>query len=236
MIRVESFDRPVAVVGDIHGRSDLLAALRDQLPDGMPLLVLGDLCDRGPDSKGVIDRLIRYGAIGVFGNHEQWLLDWVNGHGFDHFALSAAMGGEATLTSYGVRSRVPREIHTQRDVVPPEHVEWLNQLSLVMDLTVEDESYWLIHAGLPVARNLRGLTLREIVPYLAAKHPMDLLWPANDPARVPECDRTVIMGHMPRKEPYDGGHIIAVDTGSGTIRGGRLTAVILPERRFVSVG
>ena len=49
-------------VGDIHGRLDRLDALLDVLPlrDGDRLVFLGDYIDRGPDSKGVVDRLREY--------------------------------------------------------------------------------------------------------------------------------------------------------------------------------
>ena len=45
------------------------------------------------------------------------------------------------------------------------------------------------------------------------------------------------MGHAPRDEPLDTGDVIAIDTGAGTRDGGgRLTALLLPERKFVTVG
>lgn len=70
------------VVGDIHGEREALEALLDQLgydadghhPDGRTLVFVGDLCDRGPDSVGVIllvQRLVRAGrAVCILGNHE----------------------------------------------------------------------------------------------------------------------------------------------------------------------
>lgn len=236
MIASLTLPGPVAVVGDIHGRSDMLAALLRHLPVDVPLLVLGDLCDRGPDTRGVLDLLIERGARGVHGNHELWFRDWIEGFGFEPFALSRAMGGEATLRSYGITSRVPIEIHRMRDVVPAAHRAFIASLPQVLDLTVGDQKYWLIHAGLPLTRSFRGVAPADVVPWLAEKHPMDLLWPANEPEMVPPVDRPVIMGHMPRMRPYNAPHLIAVDTGCATMAGGRLTAVLLPERRFLSVG
>lgn len=229
-------DGPAAVIGDVHGRSDVLASLLKLLPASIPVFVLGDLCDRGPDTRGVIEQLVARGARGVTGNHERWLTRWVTGRGFDTFALSRAMGGEATLRSYGVTSRVPADIARLWEVVPEHHREWLASLPVAMDLHVGGHPYWLVHAGLPLHRDLRGRSPESIVPWLAAEHPDDVLWPANHPELVLPVDRPVIMGHMPRRRPYDGGHVIAVDTGCGTLPDGRLTAVILPERRFLTVG
>ena len=75
------------VVGDVHGRLDLLNQLLGQIEDdlsGRPpretiLVFLGDLIDRGPDSAGVIERLRNYQRPGVrtvflAGNHEEVLL------------------------------------------------------------------------------------------------------------------------------------------------------------------
>ena len=44
------------------------------------------------------------------------------------------------------------------------------------------------------------------------------------------------MGHLPRPRPIDTGDAIAIETGSGTRKDGMLTAVVLPERRFINVG
>ena len=73
----------IFAIGDIHGRSDLLAALIDEaarepkLRDKRTIVFLGDLVDRGSDSLGAIDLAMaakaRVGAdeaIALMGNHE----------------------------------------------------------------------------------------------------------------------------------------------------------------------
>src|ERR1700704_466246 len=100
------------VIGDIHGRADLLdrmiAAIADDLasrPAADSLVVtVGDYVDRGPDSRDVIERLLgnpfptRY--IALKGNHEELL------HGFllnpEVAAHWRRLGGLETLQSYGV--------------------------------------------------------------------------------------------------------------------------------------
>ncbi len=73
---------PLDIIGDVHGELDALASLLAVLnyrddgphPDGRRLVFVGDLCDRGPDSPGVMTRvaaLVRAGrAQCVLGNHE----------------------------------------------------------------------------------------------------------------------------------------------------------------------
>ena len=70
------------VVGDIHGRSDLLDRMVEHISrdlDASPIsdcmtVTLGDYIDRGPDSRGVLDRLVRNpfptDFIALKGNHE----------------------------------------------------------------------------------------------------------------------------------------------------------------------
>ena len=232
-VRRVVFDRPVAVIGDIHGRLDHLDRLLAKL-GGLPIVVAGDLCDRGPDTRGVIDRLIERGAVGVMGNHDEWLLAWANGEGFDTMALSPMMAGGATLASYGVEGRTPSGVEAQAWRVPSAHREFLRGLAVALDLVVCGSQWWVVHAGIAPHVEVAGLILEEVVPHLARTQRSTLLWSSTDPAVTLPVDRPVIMGHIVQREPYDGGHVLAIDTGCGTTPGGYLTAVVLPERRFVT--
>jgi serine/threonine protein phosphatase 1 len=230
-----SFDREVAVLGDIHGRADLLERLLAALPADMPVVVAGDIADRGPDTRSCIDMLVRRSAQGVRGNHEEWLVAWATGEGFDSAALSPLMGGRATLASYGVQGRTASEIGAERWRVPAAHRDWLEGLAFACDLAVLGHSYWVVHAGVPPGSVGEGTSRAHVVPDLATTRPASLLWPATQPEDVPALDRPVIMGHVPRARPLDTGRVIAIDTGAGTLPDGALTAVMLPSRRFLSV-
>lgn len=235
-VRSRRYDEPVAVLGDLHGRADLLARMLDALPDDIPILVSGDVCDRGPSTREVIGLLEERGAEGVLGNHDLWLRDWADGRGFDRFALHPVMGGEATLASYEVFGRATAQIEAQSWRVPPAHRAWLAARPIVLDLEVAGTPYWLVHAGVPAAGARVAKPLAERVPWLAARQPEALLWAKNDPDDAPDVGRTVVMGHLVLPEPRDNGRVLAIDTGCGTVPGGYLTAVLLPERRFVRVG
>lgn len=88
---------PLDIVGDVHGELDALRALLARLghdpeaghPAGRTLVFVGDLCDRGPDSPGVIalvERLVDAGrAVAALGNHELNLLRGERKDGNDWF-------------------------------------------------------------------------------------------------------------------------------------------------------
>ena len=236
MIRRLEYDRPVAVIGDIHGEASLLESLLVALGPDIPILVLGDLIDRGPDSKRVLDLLVSRKATGVFGNHDTWFMAWAGGYGFDTFALSQVMGGKATLKSYGIESTSPGTIEAERYKVPASHVEFLGKLSLIIDLRVVGQRYWMMHAGLAsIPLEVDGRDDDTILWHIASHCPANLLWSGAEPAAIKRLTHPIIMGHMQQfGGPKDKGHVIAVDTGCGS-PGGSLTAVVLPERRFVTV-
>ena len=235
-ILVLRFTEPVAIIGDIHGCADLLERLLGQLGP-LPILVVGDVGDRGPDTRRVIDLLITREAQGVLGNHDDWLLNLAQHRGFDSFVLNQSMGGEATLRSYGITGHSPREVEAQSWKIPPAHRTWLESLALVIDLEVAGERYWLSHSGIPSHPDLAALPDDQVVPMLMQLPPAVLFWSATGPNTMRRADRPVIMGHIPRTAPLDAGWLLAIDTGAGGHggHGGKLTAVVLPERRFVVV-
>jgi len=232
-------DGPVAVVGDIHGRLDLLQALVARLdrlhPRGaMPIFVVGDVVDRGPDSRGVVELLSSRGARGVRGNHEEWFARFAAGGGFDTAALSPFVGGRAALASYGIDATSPREIESLWRKIPPAHRAWVNALPAGLRLVVDGAPFWLVHAGVS---NI-AVTIEEPIARmheLATTAAGGLLWSTLSPDEMATLDGPVISGHVCRREPMDAGHAIVIDTGSGVWPDGALTAVLLPSRKFVSV-
>lgn len=66
--------RPVMVIGDVHGRLDLLDRLLADVGKGVRTILLGDLIDRGPDSLGVLRRVREARIPTLMGNHEDAML------------------------------------------------------------------------------------------------------------------------------------------------------------------
>ena len=126
-------------IGDIHGCHKTFKALLNQigLTKQDELTLLGDYIDRGPDSKGVIDTILKlqkdgYNVRTLRGNHEQMLLDAVNVHNdfsdFERWINRA--GGKATVDSFG---------ESLEDYLP-----FFNALPYVF----ADEEFVFVHAGL----------------------------------------------------------------------------------------
>jgi len=113
-------ERTIAI-GDIHGclaAFDALLEAVDPQPDDT-IVALGDYVDRGPDSRGVIERLIalqrQCRLVPILGNHDEMLLEICNGQAglMEDWLL---FGGDATIASYD--GRVP-------EAVPGAHVNFL---------------------------------------------------------------------------------------------------------------
>jgi serine/threonine protein phosphatase 1 len=101
-------------IGDIHGCDVALDTLLSKLALTAQdkVVLLGDVVDRGPDSRRVIERLIDLQAkcqvVLILGNHEEMMLDALRGGEWLQSWL--AYGGATTLASYGDDpANIPRE-------------------------------------------------------------------------------------------------------------------------------
>lgn len=221
-------------IGDVHGCACTLDALLDRLATdrGRPLgpddtlVFVGDYVDRGPDSPGVLDRALELEAAAeagegpacVFlrGNHDQMMLDYSDGSGDPE--LWWMNGGRSTLAAYEARGDLR---------IPPEHLDFLRRTPLV----AERDGFAFVHAGLD--------TRLSVADNLAEPDPNVALWTREHlKADLSQWETPVVCGHTPVTEPINTPRLIGVDTGAvfvGREGFGRLTAVVLPERRFISV-
>ena len=136
------------VIGDIHGRAQLLEQLIRDVPWDIKrdkIVFLGDLIDRGKESPAVIDRVMELmrenpNVIVLRGNHEQMMLDCLE-YGELQW-LIPENGGQATITSYGINLE---EVEDIADIkIPEDHLEFINRLPFYH----EDEQAIYVHAGL----------------------------------------------------------------------------------------
>jgi serine/threonine protein phosphatase 1 len=224
----DHFPRALYVVGDVHGRLDLLEALEEQIAahakvvdENVWVVLVGDLVDRGPSSAQVLDHVIkpsqhRFRRLCLSGNHEQAMLE--------AFESAEAMewwcryGGIETLASYGISiSQLDpgaRSWQTNRSVlkahIPDEHVQFL----LGLPVMIQVPGYVLVHAGMRP-----GVAPED-------QTDQDLRWYRYDVSGdVSETDYCVVHGHTIVEQPLVTSGRIAIDTGA--FASGRLTAVCL---------
>ena len=144
------------VIGDIHGGLRAVHQImeRAQVSQKDTLIFLGDYVDGWSQSPEVIDYLIALGkqqnCIFLRGNHDELLLDWLNGN-FENFneSLWYNHGGEATVAAYGSVSEKTKK----------EHIAFLSSLQ---NYHLDQQNRLFIHAGFT---NMNGVTF-EYFPKL----------------------------------------------------------------------
>ncbi len=181
-------------IGDVHGCSRALGALLDAVAPGPDdtVIPLGDYVDRGPDSRGVLDRLIALAGtcwlIPLLGNHDRMFLD---ARADDLKRINwLECGGLATLDSYGGGI----------DLVPPAHFAFLEACVLFH----QTGSHLFVHANY-----YPDLPMDEQPVYM-------LLWESlrDHPPRPHDSGKVVVCGHTSRKggEVLDLGFLKCIDT------------------------
>lgn len=216
----------VHAIGDVHGCLDLLTRLLAAVEadaaavdhDEHHIVLLGDLIDRGPDSRGVIDLCAtrdwgRATPHFLAGNHEELMLSVLDGK-FNRVRFWTENGGDATLASYGVPADVIETGTAEQimaelcDRVPPRHLKFLH----AMEESVAIGDYWFVHAG-----------IRPAVP-LDRQSPSDLRWIRGDFLDHAEPHPALVVhGHTISDTADIRDNRIGIDTGA--YASGRLTAL-----------
>ena len=189
----------ILAIGDIHGCSiafdTLLAAVKLQPED--QLVTLGDYVDRGPDSKGIINRLIALHDTGqlvaLLGNHEVMMLKaHTSSKEMQRWVYCG--GGDKTLDSYSPDSN-------EYDLASIPNIHW----DFVKNACVkwhEIDTHFFVHANA-----YPDLPLSEQPEFM-------LFWERfNNPA--PHFSgKTMVCGHTSQKSgvPVNLGHAICIDT------------------------
>lgn len=214
----------IYAIGDIHGRLDLFEQLlglieADDAARGRAdthLVLLGDLVDRGPESRGVVERamaLMQSGKVRVLaGNHEEMMLagledDEVLRHFLRH-------GGKETLFSYGLQpeeyAAAKLELLRERmnELVPASHIAFIR----AMENQIICGDYLFVHAGIRPGIALEDQTVS------------DMRWIRREFLDHTEPhSHVVIHGHTITDDPVTRPNRIGIDTGA--FASGRLTAI-----------
>ena len=204
-------------VGDIHGQREMLDnALALIEADGgrdVPVVFVGDLVDRGPDARGVIETLMAGQAQGrdwtvVRGNHDQLFLEfleekriWFERIRSNISWLNPRMGGNTTLASYGVEATEDMtNWAAAREAVPEAHkaflrgLPWYHQVGELL----------FVHAGIDPRMPLEWQDKQDLIwirePFLTYRDPHPWL---------------IVHGHTPGEYPEHCGNRVNLDGGSG---------------------
>jgi protein phosphatase len=222
---------PFDVIGDVHGclgeLNELLMRLDYPLtglhPQGRTAVFVGDLADRGPDSAGVLLRvmdLVRSGsALCVPGNHDDKLLRWLEGK-------------KVTLT-HGLEGTV-KQLEAAGEAVRAEVRSFLS--GLVSHLVLDGGALVVAHAGLPEHYQGRASgRVRSFALYGDVDGSTDEAgFPVRgDWAQSYRGKRRVIYGHTPVARAQWVNNTIDIDTGC--VFGGALSALRYPELEVLSV-
>ncbi len=222
-------------IGDIHGRLDLLeraivAIERDVAEHGGAALTvtLGDYVDRGPASRGVLERLASHPFptpyVALKGNHEVMLEAFIAdpslGPQWKEF------GGLETLHSYGISAgrflmgrNYTAAAAALREAIAP-HTGFLRSLKT----SFAHGKYFMCHAG-----------VRPGVP-LDRQDDEDLMWIRNEfLTSVADFGKVIVHGHTPVERPEVKANRINIDTAAYAT--GQLTCIVLDEtgHRFLKI-
>lgn len=218
-------------IGDIHGDLEQLQTAHAMIEDDAKgrahtVIHIGDLVDRRPDSKPVIDYLMSGQTAGkpwvvLRGNHDRMFAIFLQ----DPFAadpilrpdytwLHPRLGGRTTLLSYGVEyaeDKPLQQLHAEAvAAVPPAHLNYLLGLPNVW----QNNRYFFCHAGVKP-----GVPLDQQIED-------DLIW-IRQPFHVSAeyYAKVIVHGHTPVDEVVHYGNRINIDTGAAY--GKKLSTIVL---------
>jgi len=205
------------IIGDIAGEYDALQKLLDKMPKDQEIISVGDMIDRGPKSKEVVEFFMQYGKA-ILGNHEHMLLTYeqtpkaesLEARFKDYYNRRYAYyndyktkecvediwlggnGGQQTLDSFG-------------GSIPEDVTKWIASLPLYLEL----DGLFISHAPFNPTITLEQNC--DPVGYVAS----GLLWNRGSPRRMK--NKFQIFGHNKRFKQYsdkDGAFACCIDNNA----------------------
>ncbi|MBZ3904323.1 polynucleotide kinase-phosphatase [Streptomyces griseiscabiei] len=221
---------PFDIVGDIHGCASELEALLGTLgyvdgvhPQGRTAVFVGDLVDRGPDSPGVLRRVMSMVGSGhalcVPGNHENKYGRYLKGRNVQH--------------THGLAETI-EQMEGESEEFKKEVREFID--GLVSHYVLDGGRLVVCHAGLP--EKYHGRTSGRVRSHALYGDTTGETDEFGLPVRYPWAEdyrgrAAVVYGHTPVPTATWLNNTICLDTGA--VFGGRLTALRWPERELVDV-
>ena len=195
------------IIGDVHGCFKTLQKLLTQLPDD-EIFFVGDLIDRGPRSKEVLDFMMTHPEMRcVKGNHEEWAYKVLSYATLGEVCswTHPRNGGQATLDSFG--SKGDRCIE---DDVPKKYKEFMNNLPIY--LTAEDDLF-ISHSSYCGYDFENKEDVKDIYSWNKVR---SLLWHRGTSKKVILKGKEYfhVFGHTPVPGAEIGEHYANIDTGA----------------------
>ena len=233
----------IFAIGDIHGCLKQLTSLLDKIFNHFGfnkkndlLVYLGDYIDRGPNSKNVINHILKLQkekvkSIFLMGNHEQIMIDFIFNK-INNLRYWLNLGADQTFKSYKIEvdefikdgfgdDKIERLRNVLLNELSIEHIHFLKNLRLSYSIG----KYLFVHAGINPEKTLKD------------QDKMDLLWSRSDQFfdKNFKFEKIIIHGHTPDKNIINFPYRISVDTGC--FFSGKLSCVCLndnnTERKFI---
>lgn len=217
------------VIGDIHGMYHLLEELLTHWrPEDQQLIFVGDLIDRGPNSKATVEKVrelqASHGAICLCGNHEDMLLETLTDPE-NYFGRYKRNGGLTTISEFleTTPSRLEDQSGQLLSACLKETQPWLQAWLESLPLYTEFGNFIIVHAGVnPEVDQWQDSSRRDFV------------WIREPFHTLPnKTGRPIIFGHTPIGRLNDDGQthhvwhregdLIGID--GGAVYGGHLLAV-----------
>ncbi|PIM69681.1 polynucleotide kinase-phosphatase [Streptomyces sp. JV178] len=221
---------PFDIIGDIHGCAHELEALLGKLgyvdgvhPEGRTAVFVGDLVDRGPDSPGVLRRVMSMvgsgDALCVPGNHENKYGRYLKGRNVQH--------------THGLAETI-EQMEGESEEFKKQVREFID--GLVSHYVLDGGKLVVCHAGLP--EKYHGRTSGRVRSHALYGDTTGETDEFGLPVRYPWAEdyrgrAAVVYGHTPVPQATWLNNTICLDTGA--VFGGKLTALRWPERELVDV-
>jgi len=207
------------VVGDVHGcyhtLLDLVRSCSGKEEYNSDFIFLGDLNDKGPFSRQVIEFVKSNHYRCLLGNHE-FLFFNNNGNPESPWVTRDLFGGKATMDSY---EGYPEMLQ--------DHLEWISGLPYYLEI----DDYFLTHGfGIPYWKRRKDPKYERA---LMSNRPQRMEYKKNWEKGFDQYDVFNIFGHEAADELQRGPNYIGIDTGC--VYNGKLTAFCLETREVVSV-
>ena len=227
----------IFAIGDIHGCKGLLEKIHNKIlkksekVEGNKILIyLGDYLDTGYEVKETIDTIINFKpkdfiCVFIKGNHDQMLLDFVNGKS-ESLTVWLYNGGAETLKSYCGReisddllNSSAKKLQIREKFIkalPKKHLHFFNGLQF--SYTWKD--YFFVHAGIDPSRPL------------SKQRKTDMIWTRTPKflASNQPFEKIIVHGHTPSKNVEKKINRINLDTGAVYSEYGKLSCMFIDAK------